>query len=276
MPKKQGVCLNVGGCSKAKNRELQEAEISAFVCEECGKPLREKAGKPTKSTGPNKKLVIGIASAVALAALGTGGYFIFSGRGDDNTPPPPPPPPSVVHVSVSEFISMPPSTEQVYEMEGVVSGFKDTAAAFVLTDATGKVTVSRIAAIDEVIKQLNDKDTLTIRGFRADENANPVVAAPAEYVSHRDYKSVTPPRQPVNPEYGTYDGPRNSAGKPHGVGGEVKVTKAYSLDMKDGNRTVVELNPGDRIVNTKFSDGKLVQGQLKRPDGTQKYLSIGN
>ena len=271
---KYGICINKEKedgtpCSLCANKEKQKiSSRKDFLCQECGAPLRE-VPPPTSFS---KYIIIG---AVAVAALGTGAYFVFSGGNGGNGGDTPPPPPPVVSVSVSEFISQTPSTEQVYEMEGVVSGFKDAATAFFLTDATGKVTVARIAADAEVIKTLNDKDTLTLRGLRADENGNPVVAAPAEYVSHRDYTKSPGPGQP-NPPYGTYDGPRNSSGQPHGLGGEVKVTKAYSLDMKDGKNTVVELKAGDKIVNTKYNNGKLVQGQLKRPDGTQKFLSIGN
>lgn len=44
MPKKTGVCINIGGkCSKALNRELQTVEATNFVCEECGKDLKEKS-----------------------------------------------------------------------------------------------------------------------------------------------------------------------------------------------------------------------------------------
>lgn len=197
MPKKQGVCLNVGGCSKAKSRELQEAEISEFICAECGKPLKEKVGK--KPVGnPNKKKIIAIAAAIAVIGAGTGiGLSLKNNQAE----------------------------KPVSEPEVVT---------------------------DTVFTDPQPADTTT-----------------------EDPKPVTKPKI-INPEFGKYDGPRNASGKAHGLGGSVNVTKTYSLDLKDGNHTVVQLNPGDVIANTKFIDGKLVQGQLKRTDGTQKYLSIGN
>lgn len=201
MPKKHGVCLNVGGCSKAKNRELQEAEISEFICAECGKPLKEKKG--TKPGGgdppkPNKKKIIAIAAAIAVIGAGTGiGLSLKNNQAE----------------------------KPVSEPEVVT---------------------------DTVFTDPQPADTTT-----------------------EDPKPVTKPKI-INPEFGKYDGPRNASGKAHGLGGSVNVTKTYSLDLKDGNHTVVQLNPGDVIANTKFIDGKLVQGQLKRTDGTQKYLSIGN
>lgn len=201
MPKKQGVCLNVGGCSKAKNRELQEAEISEFICAECGKPLKEKIGKKTGGGDPPKpikKIIIAIAAAIAVIGAGTG-----------------------IGLSLKNNQAEKPVSEP------------EVVADTVFTDP-------------------QPADTTT-----------------------EDPKPVTKPKI-INPEFGKYDGPRNASGKAHGLGGSVNVTKTYSLDLKDGNHTVVQLNPGDVIANTKFIDGKLVQGQLKRTDGTQKYLSIGN
>ena len=199
MPKKLGVCLNVGGCSKAKNRELQEAEISEFICAECGKPLKEKIGKKTGGGDPKKKIIIAIAAA-AIAVIGAGTGIGLSLKNNQAEKP----------VSEPEVVT------------------------------------------DTVFTDPQPADTTT-----------------------EDPKPVTKPKI-INPEFGKYDGPRNASGKAHGLGGSVNVTKTYSLDLKDGNHTVVQLNPGDVIANTKFIDGKLVQGQLKRTDGTQKYLSIGN
>lgn len=206
MPKKQGVCLNVGGCSKAKNRELQEAEISEFICAECGKPLKEKMGKgPDKDK--KKKKVIAAVAAITVIGAGTGiGFYLKNNQAD-----------------------MP---------EGGEPGLVDT---------------TKTEPVDTTIY---------------------VPPQPIDTTNPEPKVHVEP--KIINPEFGKYDGPRNAAGKADGLGGYVKVTMAYSLDLKDGKHSVVQLNPGDVIANTKFIDGKLVQGQLKRTDRTQKYLSIGN
>ena len=39
MAKKKSICKNVDGCSKARNREIQEMDESLFQCDECGEPL---------------------------------------------------------------------------------------------------------------------------------------------------------------------------------------------------------------------------------------------
>lgn len=70
-----GICLN-DNCLKCKNKEVQQ--ISArkdFVCEECGKPLRE---CPPPKSGPNKMVIAAIA-AVIVIAVGVGCLLGFSG-----------------------------------------------------------------------------------------------------------------------------------------------------------------------------------------------------
>ena len=75
------MCLN-DQCSKAKAKEVQE--ISArkeFVCEECGKPLRE-CPPPPPPTNWLKFVLIG----VAVVALAGGGWYFFS-SGDTKEQP---------------------------------------------------------------------------------------------------------------------------------------------------------------------------------------------
>lgn len=73
--------------------------------------------------------------------------------------------------------------------------------------------------------------------------------------------------------WGTYEGPMQG-GKPHGMGGEIKVTKDYQIDMKNGSFKSV--SRGDKIVSCKFNSGKLVQGYIHHANGQQESLYIGN
>lgn len=71
-----GMCLN-DQCSKAKAKEVQE--ISArkeFVCEECGKPLRECPPPPPPTNWLKIVLIV-----VVVAALGGGGWYFLSKGG---------------------------------------------------------------------------------------------------------------------------------------------------------------------------------------------------
>ncbi len=54
--------------------------------------------------------------------------------------------------------------------------------------------------------------------------------------------------------YGNYSGPAN------GTGGEIIVTRAYSLNLRKSNGESVYLQPGDKIYNTVFRNGELKQG----------------
>ena len=54
--------------------------------------------------------------------------------------------------------------------------------------------------------------------------------------------------------WGEYSGPTN------GIGGEIKVTKSYSLKLNNANGDVLYLSPGDVIQQTKFQNGQLRQG----------------
>lgn len=78
-----GICLN-DNCIKCKNKEVQQ--ISArkdFVCEECGKPLRE---CPPPKSGPNKMVIAAIA-AVIVIAVGVGCFLGFSGGDSPESTP---------------------------------------------------------------------------------------------------------------------------------------------------------------------------------------------
>lgn len=78
----------------------------------------------------------------------------------------------------------------------------------------------------------------------------------------------------INLPYGYFEGPTNGSGKPNGIG-IAYVTKGYSLDLKNRDKETLDLKPGDKIMNAKFKDGNLQQGELQRKDGTRKTIQIG-
>lgn len=77
---------------------------------------------------------------------------------------------------------------------------------------------------------------------------------------------------PYNLGYGTYSGPMTE-GEPDGFGGEIKVTSHYYISLMTGEK--LDVVPGDRIVNCKFRQGKLVQGFLKRANGEGRDFMTG-
>lgn len=73
------------------------------------------------------------------------------------------------------------------------------------------------------------------------------------------------PKSSITVPFGTYSGPAN------GLGGEIKVTRAYSLDLRNSAHEKLELLPGDVITRTKFKDGELVSGYWKRGSETRTF-----
>ena len=69
-----GKCVNIRGCSKAKNRELIEADKANFICPECGKPLVEVGTTPPPPPPPIKRIIV---ICILLIGIGVGAYFLF-------------------------------------------------------------------------------------------------------------------------------------------------------------------------------------------------------
>ena len=81
------------------------------------------------------------------------------------------------------------------------------------------------------------------------------------------------PIENINLGYGIYQGPQQGR-KPHGFGGEIRITRHYSLDLKKAPAEYVQLNPGDKIVNTKFVNGKLKQGEIQFTNGERRWINL--
>ena len=78
----------------------------------------------------------------------------------------------------------------------------------------------------------------------------------------------------VNLGYAVYEGPIRN-GKPHGIGGTLRFTRSHSIDLKKATCDILDVESGDRMINVKMDMGRLIQGQLKRTDGSQKWVIIG-
>lgn len=89
MAKVKGICRNIDGCSKARSRDVQEVEKTAFVCEECEKELKPISGGTTNGNGGEGgngnggKLKIVIAVVAVLAIGGLAAFFLFQPSDED-------------------------------------------------------------------------------------------------------------------------------------------------------------------------------------------------
>jgi len=118
---------------------------------------------------------------------------------------------------------------------------------------------------DGVVKAVAEgKATITIKASSVSATVNVEV------------KKVEPKVQSnnVNLGYGIYEGPTKN-GKAHGIGGLIRFTRSYSIDLKKASGETVEVFSGDKLVNVKMDNNRIIQGLLKRTDGSQRWIIIG-
>ena len=296
-----GICTNTNGydldgehhkCSKCENKEKQSIRVSKeFVCEECGEPLQKcKPPKPPISKG----IIIAIVALLLIVGCVVA-YFLLRGSNDTNPEDPVPVTLSlnkkaislnvgdsdtlVVTVSpndagvVTAYKSDNDSIAVVSEL-GVVRALKEGTTMVVcygtsnqgdtISD-TCKIVVNQKEMLEP--KDSTDLNTDTVKGSGTSRSVN----------TSKEKKNKT---VSSNNGYGTYDlgwgvynGPMKGGKPADGIWGEIKVTQTYSIDLKDGLGSTLEVRRGDVIVNTKFKDGKfMLQGELHRTDGTRRVL----
>ena len=78
----------------------------------------------------------------------------------------------------------------------------------------------------------------------------------------------------LNLGYGIYEGPMKS-GKANGIGGTIRFVRTYTIDLKKASGESVDVYPGDMMINVKMENNHLIQGLLKRSDGSQRWIIIG-
>lgn len=275
--RKKGVCTNPD-CDMCMTRTVQEIEPGEdFICSDCGVPLKEVSGKPNGGDGPGgckgKGKLIGIIAGAAVVLGGGGAWFFLGGdkSADKNNS-------DIESMSFTvTSIEVAPQKTGTATLAIEPADHNETLAWTSSNEAVATVdsegTVTGVAA---------GKATITVKSDRTGKEASVDVNVPGQ---------TTPPGGGGNGggsngggngggtttgkltlNYGVYSGPIK-AGKPDDMGGEFKFTRAMTLDLKDGYGTTVELAPGDVIRSTKFTDGKLRQGEIIFKDGSRKYVT---
>lgn len=351
-----GKCVNIGGgCSKALNKYVVEADKANFVCKECGKPLVSCDGQvtdpdcksaltgtstPTQGGDKGKRnLIIGVGILAVLGMGGAAAYFLLNKE--------------EIHMPESIQLS---STRQEL-LEGDIDTLKvtntpiDYPATYTWTssnekvakvDSNGVVTmtgegqatilvtaVENAAAKDSCIytvtesmdegivdvesmtfmetekdmqlkageeKQLNidcspgnanemvsweseDTNIATVGNdgmVKAVASGSTTITAVTDRTGTKASIKVTVAKEQIatsglHLSGRIWEGP-TANGKPHGIG-VMKFTSTQVIDSRDPNKTMA--NKGDYLTGAKYDNGKLVQGQLHRTDGTQKAIVIG-
>lgn len=242
MAEKKGICRNYVNCSLADKGEEQIVDDINFVCDECHQPLEE-VDEKKKSGGidPNKKKLIILIAAAIVVIGGVIGAFLGIKSGNEKK-----------EAARIEALRIEDSIRQVRETE----------------EQRVSDSLAQIAAAADAERQQQIADSL--EQVRITDS---IAAAEAEKAAKKNaVKSTSSSIGGSNLGWGNYSGPMQG-GKPHGVGGTIKVKSNYSIDLKDGRGTKLQVNPGETIENTKFENGRLRAGELHRSDGSRKWFN---
>lgn len=224
-----GICLNEN-CPMCKEKTVQQiAARKDFVCTnpDCGKALRE---CPPPKKGMSKGLLAAIIAAVIAIIVAC--IFIFA-VGEEE--PKVQPDTTAIDTSaankpiqeiVEEDSVSKDSTEAKDDMETTATEER----AVKVVEKT--VVVEKPVVVEKIVEKKVEKKT--------EKSSSPAT-------------KETPASGP-KVSFGSYSGPAN------GMGGEISVTKSYSLDLRKGDGSSLDLQPGDKIRNTRFQNGELKQG----------------
>ena len=261
MPKKQGKCINID-CDNYK--QIVEVETGEeFECPLCHQHLEEAGGKSGKDTnkpngGPNKGIIA--AAVAAVAAIGAGAFFMFSGGSEiamikldkdslkldeGNT--------GMLVASVVDK-----DGKQIEDAE--VTFIWGSNNAEVASVANGQVTAAKEGTTEVTVK-ITDNDKVPAASCKVEVNK----VEKAEKVGKGKKSATTSAGNPaygtVNLGYGTYTGDLKN-GKPHGHG-----TITYKTSRKVVSWQDYVAEPGDKYEGD-FRDGAINGlGYLKTRDG---------
>ena len=288
MAKIKGICRNEE-CDHCD--EIMEAEKSNFVCEYCQKPLFPMSANTTGDGGGggvNPKLIGIIAAAViVLAGAGFGIWKLVGGKK-----------PTAINLDKDKLEMVVGDKDLIVpkaEPEGTKATFN-----FTITDGTavevtsgGEVTATEPGEAVVTVKcEENDELSATCKitvktkevpvapqepQVQEPEAKEDSVAPPVKDKKHVEPTEPKPERSSngtINLGYGIYEG-HVSGGKANGIGGEIRFTRSYTIDLKKASGETVEVEAGDRMINVKMKDNRIIQGLLKRQDGSQRMIIIG-
>ncbi len=268
--KRYGVCENFENCSKAKASEkIEMDELDDFICPECHSDLREVQEKK----GSNWKLIACIIVVVIILGGAIALLFIPSTPKIEGL---------VLNASTQTMLVGDQNTLVVTNnpIDAPATYVWSTSNPAVLEVSNGQVTA--IAPGEATVTVVANENGDAVAMCQYVVNA-PVVEVPVEEVEEVTEEPAKPGEPvkvddgntngKVNLGYAIYDGPRQN-GKPHGMGGTLTFTTSYQIDLKKMPAEYVNVRKGDYISNTKFINGRLVQGQIHFTNGTQKWINI--
>ncbi len=279
---KKGICKNVFNCTKADSNEVQEIdEFQDFICSECHQPLVEtgangKEGKDTSKASPVKKiLAIGIPVLIV-----TGGAVYFFLQGDTKVE-------SIRLNQASQELSVGETDTLMVDHTPLKAKatyrWSSDNEAIARVDDKGVVTTVGEGDAIITVKALENEEAVATCSYKVkkieieeeivEEKSEVNVDSTSLKKIAEEGKETQPASTNINLGYATYEGPQSN-GKPHGIGGKLTFKTKHSIDLKKMPTEYLEVQAGEYMENTKFDNGKLIQGELHRKDGTRKWIHI--
>lgn len=256
-----GRCTNIMRCSKAKNKEIQEADKANFVCAECGKPLMEVTGQPaqkeeykkpgtsagrtpkgvTTSVGNGRGKLYGLIAVVVLVLLGGGAYMAFGG-GDDVKKVRDKKALGTDSVQVAVTVTIVPPTTTTLKVGGVLPlSAKVNPAGNSVAWSSSDETVASVSSNGEV---------KALKAGGVNITAQSGTAQATIKIDVHDIERE-PPVKTVFGGRATYD-------KASGV---IRFKSSVTISLHDEDDNTITLRPGDEIRGAKVSGGRLVGGE---------------
>lgn len=176
-----GLCLN-DNCSKSRAKEMQQINgRKEFVCEECGKPLRE-CPPPRSWWNKNGKTLLGVLATLVI--LGIGCFFFMSPKNESNTEPPASPTPEMIDEtpidSVQTVEELPVAPTSAPEKKEVESVKKSTIATGNRLDLGYATYIGRIK--NGVPHDENGRMTFKEKHLIDKRDSQKRIAAPGDYI----------------------------------------------------------------------------------------------
>ncbi|MBP3766824.1 MAG: hypothetical protein J6I31_00895 [Prevotella sp.] len=270
----KGICKNFGECDLADNKEIQEAEKANFVCEECGKPLHP-IGKNSESASSGKggkKLII--ATVAGLLAIGLIGGIVYTFEASEKVML------SLNHyekeLSVGDADTLvatitPKGTETTLLWKASKSGTLEVANGIVKAVKAGEGKVRLQAIIGADTLQAICKYTVNAKEDSVKIGETVKAYEPKGEVQEKPKKEQTKNSKNGTKglSYGIYKGDlRNDI--PNGFG-DVEFTHRKLITGD------IYAEPGYKIRNARFENGKLKSGTLYDADGNKiSFIDANN
>lgn len=259
-----GRCTNImKRCSKAINKEIQEADKANFVCSECGKPLMEVNGIPTVNDDDNKnghshgtktpppphggkgKLYAMIAAAVVIIVIA----IIFLMKKEKTEEGPTGVPPTNISLSKDRskiFVGETDTLQAILGPEGATAQLKW---------ATSDTTIIKV--VDGVVTAVS----------------HGTAKVGVQVVENKELKAFCEYTVKEKPGKGPQPGRKVFSGAATLSGNTITFQHAYTLDLQTMEGEELSIGRGDRIEEAKIKNGYLMSGIYVSSTGDERYIS---